>query len=230
MLVAVSAAHGRHAITRAWAIHTASLGIDGIVVSVTEDDDENVRTLSQYMNVIVLRVPNEPLSMKFNEAMNVARSMSPDKVMILPSDDFVSPAWVQAAKDTPHDYIYPHTCGIMDAYTQRAYLIRKVPLTGTLRFGAGRVVSNKVIEKLEGELWPIDLPKGLDSASHARITRAGFDCQIVRTEGIPVLDVKTEENLWGYRTWESGSEPIAADVALQHVHPEALAIINTLKR
>lgn len=229
MLVAVSAAHGRHEVTRAWAIHTANL-LDGVVVAVTEDDEPNIRTLAQYPNIIVLRVPNEPLSGKFNEAMNVARALSPDKVMVLPSDDFVSPQWVQAAKDTEHDYIYPHTCGIVDAYSNNAYLIRKIPLTGTLRFGAGRVVSKKVVEKLEGELWPINLAKGLDSASHARITHAGFACQIVRTEGIPITDVKTDENLWGYRTWESGSEPITADQALAHLGPEALGIIKKLRR
>lgn len=229
MLVAVSAAHGRHAITRAWAEHTASLGFDAVAVSVTDTDSENIQTCEAF-GLNALPVPNDPLSYKFNWAMWWAYHLpGSTKYMILPSDDFVSPAWVQAAREHPGDYLYPHCCAIVDAETQAAYVITKLTF-GTMKYGAGRVVSRKVIDKLGGKLWPDELNKGLDGASHQRITKAGFEINVVKTEDIPITDVKTAENLWPYKTWRDSGTPIAADAALHMVSPAVRAQLDSLRK
>lgn len=231
MLVAISAAHGRHAITRAWADHTASLGFEKVVVSVTHDDQPNI-SYCWALQFRVLETENEPLALKFNSALVEAMNAGATRIMILPSDDFVSPAWVEAARTSEEDYIIPHTCAILDAYTQQAYRITKNALTpgATLRFGAGRVVSRKVVEACDGQLWPSELNKGLDSASHARISRAGFHAKVIETEGIPITDLKTEENLWPWSTWQGGSGPCTTEEALAMCSPSVRARIDTMKR
>lgn len=228
MLVAVSAAHGRHAITKAWAYHTMSMGFDAEVVAVTEDDYENADLL-EHLGIRVVLAPNQPLGAKFNAALAVALDMGATRIMILPSDDFVSPAWVQAAREHPGDYLYPHCCAIVDAETQAAYVITKLTF-GTMKYGAGRVVSRKVIDKLGGKLWPDELNKGLDGASHQRITKAGFEINVVKTEDIPITDVKTAENLWPYKTWRDSGTPIAADTALHMVSPAVRAQLDKLRK
>ncbi len=209
MLIAISAMHGRHEVSRAWAEHTASLGFKDVFVCVSEGDQESFDICQAYGFTICWR-PNNPLSDKFNGALAYAFNMTnAARFMVLPSDDFVSREWVEAARNSTEDYIIPHTCAILDAYSQACYKIAKLSLNpgGTMRFGAGRVVSRKVVEACEGQLWPSELNKGLDSASHARISKSGFTVKVVETEGIPITDLKTEENLWPFRTWEHSGRP-----------------------
>lgn len=228
MLVAISAAHGRHAITRAWAEHTASLGFDLVVVAVTMNEGpENIEACLKY-GMWLEAFPNDPLSGKFNGALGIACRQGATRIMILPSDDFASPAWVKAARESEADYLYPHECGIFDAASGQAYVIRKLTF-GQLKYGAGRVVSRKVVEACGGELWPDGLNKGLDSASHARITKAGFPIEILKTEGVPITDVKTADNLWPFRTWQGAGQASDATECLHMVSPSVRAQIDALK-
>lgn len=228
MLVAISAAHGRHAVTRAWAEHTASLGFDAVCLAITEGDDENIDTCMQF-GFIGQAEPNDPLSGKFNTALRIAIAKGATRIMILPSDDFASQAWVDEARSSTIDYAYPHTCGIFDAYTQQAYKITKLSF-GTLKFGAGRVVSRKVVEACGGTLWPENHNRGLDGASHEIIKRAGFTHTVVETPGIPITDVKTKDNLWTYNTWLGSGSSVSPDEALHMCSPSVRAQIDALKQ
>ena len=227
MLVGISAAHGRHAITRAWAEHTASLGFDLVIVACTPGDAPNIWGC-QDAGLPIVRWPNDPLSGKFNKAMEHAMEQGATRIMILPSDDFASPAWVKAARESEADYLYPHECGIFDAASGQAYVIRKLTF-GQQKYGAGRVVSRKVVEACGGELWPDGLNKGLDSASHARITKAGFPIEILKTEGVPITDVKTADNLWPFRTWQGAGQASDATECLHMLSPSVRAQIDALK-
>ena len=221
--------HGRHAISSAWAEHTASLGFDAVSIAVTEGDTSNVETCKGY-GFTVTECPNEPLAQKFNLAMKYAMTAGATRIMILPSDDFASPEWVHSARTHEADYLIPHTCGIYNAMTGAAYRITKNSLTGQLRFGAGRVVSRRVVDALGGQLWPEHLNKGLDSASNQRIQKAKFAPTVVTVPGVPLTDVKTSENLWPYKTWEGGSQYLSADDALHMVSPSVRAQIDTLRK
>jgi len=230
MLVAVSACHGRHALTRSWAEHTKSLGFDLIVLSITKDEENRpLLSLAKTGALLPVLMPNDPLSGKFNAAMRYAMELGATRIMILPSDDFASPAWVMAARESEEDYMYPHTLATVDSETQATYKITKLSF-GTLKYGAGRVVSRRVIEKLGGRLWPENLNRGLDGASHAAITRAGFPVKVVETEGIPITDVKTKENLWPFQTWQTSGRPCTIDEALHMCSPSVRAQIDALKQ
>lgn len=226
MLVAVSAAHGRHALTRLWAEHTASLGFDAVVVSATDGDEPNMATCEEF-GFWGNYWQNEPLAGKFNAALNVIPSEA-TRVMILPSDDFVSPEWVSIARNHPGDYLIPSHCAIVDPKNNRAYTIHKNAPSGTLRFGAGRVVSRKAIEACGGELWPRELNRGLDTASNRRLIERGIKPTVVQAEAIPIADVKTAENIWGYNTWVFSSKDCTVDQALHMVSPEILQKIKAL--
>ena len=233
MLVAVSAAHGRHALTEMWAEHTVSLGFDAVVVCLNGNkerlechDVQNLCTCLAY-DFTEVRQPNNPLAGKFNAALAQAMALGATRVMILPSDDFVSPEWVKAARETEGDYLIPHTCAIVQP-PEKAYCFTKLTF-GTLKFGAGRVVSRKAIEACGGELWPAELNRGLDTASHQRLRQHGIEHKIVETSTIPIADVKTPENIWPYRTWEGvGTRDVTFDDALHMVTPELRDKIKAL--
>lgn len=218
MLVAITAAYRRFALTELWAIHTASLGFDAVVCAYTETGTLAVmHGLAGTLHAA--EVPNDPLAGKFNAALDGAMELGATRIMILPSDDFVSQEWMEVARNTEEDYIVPHACGVYSPATSQAYAITKLSM-GTLKFGAARVVSRRAIEAVGGELWPPTLNKGLDTASHHRLEAAGIKHQVVPTSTIPVTDVKTQENIWGFETWRSGSKDISPDEALHMVSPD----------
>lgn len=217
MLVAISAAHGRHALTSLWAKHTATLGFDAVVVAGTDTEVVNRQTCQTY-GFHPLPIANDPLAGKFNAAMERALDLGATRIMILPSDDFVSQEWVDAARASIDDYIIPQSCGVYSPATEQAYVIHKFS-AGTLRFGAGRVVSRKAVEKC-GELWTPTINRGLDTASHRRLLDNGFTHKIVTTSSIPITDVKTAENIWPASAWSMGSKDITPNEALHMVSPD----------
>lgn len=222
--------HGRHALSRVWARHTASLGFDRVIVCITEGDDL-LGSICDEAGFFVVQQPNQPLSGKFNAALRPAWEESTEgtRFMILPSDDFASPAWIEAARTTELDYIAPHCCGIMDLQTGNAFKLEGLG-SGVLKFGAGRVISRRAIDKVGGELWPTELRRGLDTASHERLKSHGIKATVITTEGVPITDVKTDESLWPFRTWEPGSRPLSEADALHMLSVEMKAQLLSLRR
>lgn len=217
--------HGRHGLSRAWATHTASL-IERTYVAVTEGDELSGATCDD-AGMMVIRAPNSPLGAKFNAALAAALGDGATRIIILPSDDFVSAAWVDAARSHDTPYLYPHTCAVVDAPTQKAYRIDKLSF-GTLRYGAGRVVDAAILRKMGGELWPPHLLRGLDGASHQRLLHAGVKYTIHDSGSIPITDVKTSDNLWPFSTWQHSGPPITADQALHMVSPHVRKMLDAL--
>jgi hypothetical protein len=188
-----------------------------IYASVTDGDAENVNILTGHTSVAV---PNEPLGRKHNSALSLVPA-DVDAVIILPSDDFVHPSYLFEALDLIAggvDYVFPSTCGMYDVATGQACILRQEPSEGALRFGAGRVVSRKVIDAV-GPLWTDDKRQGLDTDSHSRIRAHGFKASFVSLgDDVPCLtDVKSGTNIWPYHTWARKGRVLGVDTVLGHL-------------
>lgn len=194
-----------------WIEHT--LPLMPVVVAVSDDAGEE---LAQEYGLTYVRCENRPLGAKHNAAMALARAMDPDKVVILPSDDFIHPAYVEAVVESDAPYIFPASCGFLDQQTRRACLMRWGG-GDTLLYGAGRVVSRAVLAAVP-LLWTPGRLKGLDQDSHCTIRSAGFDATAIDVQGgVCLTDVKTGENLWGYDIVAHRASAVDAHVVMRHV-------------
>jgi hypothetical protein len=194
-----------------WIEHT--LPLLPVVVAVSDDDGE---ALAQEYGLTYVRTENRPLGAKHNAAMELARAMDPDKVVILPSDDFIHPAYLDAVRQSEAPYIFPGSCGFYDQATRRACVMR---WNGgdTLLYGAGRVVSRRVLGAVQ-RLWTPGRLKGLDQDSHCTIRAAGFEATAIDVHGgVCLTDVKTGENLWGYDIVAHRASTVDAHVVMSHV-------------
>jgi len=193
----VTVMHGRHALTRMWAEYTSGLGLP-IFACITNGDVELRRVCDDHGIVYVER-SNDWLGAKHNAALSLCGA---GRVMLLPSDDFVSPSWIDVVRATDVPYLYPDSCGLYDVATRRGCILRhRGP--GTRRFGAGRVLRRDVLDMV-GTLWTDRLPNGLDSDSHGRVSGAGFDAHVAVFDGVPVVDIKAGENIWPFSRWARG--------------------------
>jgi len=222
--------HGRAELSALWVEHTRALGLE-VFASVTCGDTANIAVLRDIVHV---EAPNEPLGAKHNAALALVPP-DVDGVMILPSDDFVHPQYVERAKaalGAGADYVYPFSCGMYEVSTGKACILVQPPSDGALRFGAGRVVSRKALDSV-GPLWTEARARGLDSDSHARIRAHGFRPTFVDLgPDVPCLtDVKSGVNLWPYHTWARKGRAVGADVVLgmcsPSVHAGVLALGST---
>lgn len=211
-MVASTCFHKRELLTRRWLHHT--LPLMQVVVAVSDDDGER---LAQEYCLTYVRTENRPLGAKHNAAMALARALDPDAVMVLPSDDFINPAYLEAVQASDADYIFPASCGFFDQPTGRSCMMRW-DRGDTLLYGAGRVVSRAVLRAVP-QLWTPGRLKGLDQDSHCTIRAAGFEAVPI---GVPdgqvcLTDVKTDTNLWSYGLVSHRASSVDAEVVLGHV-------------
>ena len=210
----ITAFHGRHHLTELWAEHTSGFGLP-VFVAITVDDVPNILTAEKHCFRFTT-MPNHPVGTKFQAALDMAIADGCDRVMILPSDDFVSPEWIDRALTFDGTYFIPQRIAI---HSPKEGTFALTTNGGSCtRYGAGRVIDRSVIERV-GHLWPGERNRSLDSESHGRINACGVRCVAVTTKHIPLTDVKTGENIWPWRKWRGGGHKCSADQALHMVSP-----------
>lgn len=210
MLAFVSCFHGRPDVSRVFLRHCSKLGIlDRLFAAVTIGDADNVRLLTDN-GVRFVEVENHPLGAKHNRAMRIA--VQDDRFthfMILPSDDLVSREWVDAA--CGYTYATAPSCAIVEPSTGMAKVLTARP--GYVKsFGACRVLSREVVERLEGKVWNDHNNRGLDGASDARIRSVGFTLETAKVRGPAFADIKGPGSMWGFGTWTG--DAVTMDEAL----------------
>lgn len=202
-----------------------------IYATITISDKENEKNCISH-GVKWLSWPNAPLGAKHNAALELAKADTWDAVMILPSDDFVDPLYVLKAMDAIRngaDYVFPEACGLYDTATGRACILHNVK-GQSLKFGAGRIVSRRVVDAV-GPLWTPEKMRGLDTDSHGRIRAHGFTEVVVGiAPGVPCLtDVKTGTNLWAFDAWAKRGERATVDRVLGMVDTDVSYAIRALR-
>jgi hypothetical protein len=209
-MVILTCFHGRPKVSEIFLAHTAPLL--PIFAACSEGDIENIELCKRY-GVTFCVVPNEPLGAKWNAAIELVPEDT--AVMVLGSDDLVSVEWI--AKAVGHDYITPASCGMFDMASGAACILRSNG-NGSQTFGAGRVLSAKVVAAVR-PMWTAEKMQALDSDAHGRILGHGFDRVTIHTDKVPVTDLKSGVNLWGYHTWAGRGRPATVDDVLHMLSP-----------
>lgn len=138
-----------------------------VVGSEAGDSDAARETRVRYVECA-----NQPLSMKIQAGVASARELSPDAVMLCGSDDWLSTNWIE----TLAPYLENHEIvggGIV--YFLRVLpsdalqLIRVNIYKGTLRYGepigAGRLISKRILDRLDWRIWRERINSGCDGSS-----------------------------------------------------------------
>jgi len=147
---------------------------------------------------------NYPLSNKWNEGIREFK-IDPthfDGVMIVGSDDLVTPSYIEAAKyllEKGADYIFLPSLYFYNLQDGRMHYCLAE------RLGLGRVLSRRLLDMLDWKPWPDGLNKGLDGAMWEKIKElkevniVKLDLQTCKKLGIAAMDIKgSDNNLWGY--------------------------------
>lgn len=145
--------------------------------------------------------PNEPLSDKHNIGLREALKYEWDYCLSFGSDDLISERIFEVYEDAMNqgcDFV-----GLNDMwFYSEGNLKRHFYKSQKSSYGAGRLISRRLAEKLNGNVWAKNgRISRIDADSRDIIERAGFKHTIVRTDLPVIVDIKTDVNLWPYDHW-----------------------------
>lgn len=157
----------------------------------------------------VIESPNQPLHQKWNAIAQLAKADQPDYCLFVGSDDFCNAALLSFFVKLMHkgtDYIAPLDWYFLDVVTKK--LLYWGGYMESYRkgepCGAGRALSNRMMNRLDWQPWGSGNDRMLDTAfkvkkSGEEITREFFF--IANTPGLMGLDIKTAVNMTPFKSW-----------------------------
>ena len=206
LVTAVWQRHGITALFWQWAQQLRSWWPEHDVLFVAAgSDDPRHEAMAHLAGAVYVNAPNDPLGGKFNAAVAAARSLHPDALLIMGSDDVFCR-------------------GVADAY--RPYLADRAVLVGLEDFsfydtadgrlgywggyqelrrlgepaGSGRVVGAAWLDRMGWQVWDGHEHEGMDHSAFRRLHEVGappYTLITSREHGI-ALALKSAVNLWSY--------------------------------
>jgi hypothetical protein len=164
--------------------------------------EDSMKELCEDEGVKWCYAQNDPLSDKHNIGLRGSLKYDWDYCLSFGSDDLISERIFEVYEDVMrkgHDFV-----GLNDMwFYHKGNIKRHTYRAKNATYGAGRLISRRLAEKLNGNVWARNGKiERIDTDSRDIIERAGFKHTIVRTDLPVVVDVKTEVNLWTYDHWK----------------------------
>jgi hypothetical protein len=173
-IVCVMAAHGREEITikTIQRLKKQKYPLYDIVLVGDSDLEEGVADM---LDCTYVEHPNMPLSDKWQAGVKKARELEPDAIMICGSDSWHTRNWTKCAvKQLEKGF---DLMGTTFFYTCRAYPGRLLKIVqrryvgkrALEPVGSGRVISSRILNKINWKLFPEGKRSGLDKPSYDMI-------------------------------------------------------------
>lgn len=149
---------------------------------------------------------NKTTGYKWNRALEYAKTLEWDYLMIMGDDDLIHPdAWEfideklnAGVKYFGFDRIFFHH---LQSGAWMKYVIAE-PHGGVI--GCGRLIARECVDKI-GLLWLDEQETGCDKISGDKLRKAGYEREII-TECL-MVDIKTEYNVWKFGQYKhAGTE------------------------
>jgi hypothetical protein len=170
-----------------------SFNIDALAVI----SEEEMIPLCDKYNVRWVMYKNEPLGEKKNYGLSKAKEIDFDYLMEIGSDDLILDELVE---DYLRNYIGKYEFfGVSDALHVDTHFRVARRITSKTCYGAGRMISRRVLEDMGWTLWAKSANRGLDQNSLFNMRRRKISYHMTNPMKYPgVIDVKSMENIWKF--------------------------------
>lgn len=174
---------------------------------------------------------NKPLGRKHNIGLDKALELEWDYCINVGSDDIVSPQFIpfiQPLIDRRVDFF-----GLNDIYFYGDHKLYYYRYPGRYTpFGAGRVTSRRMIEKIKGDdrllFWEDDKNKGLDGSSAKIAAKYGFQPEFLEIKEPLIVDIKSNQNIWGIKAYEEKLTNKPNELLLKYYDESIIDQLKTL--
>lgn len=163
-----------------------------VIVGSAEVDIE----IPNLIDVDYLHVSNNPLGKKIQEGVEYCRQFEPDALLMCGSDDWLSPNWIDVFIPRLGEFdIVGADCLYVILFSPKELVeVKRCSYEGTERdgepVGPGRLLSRKILDKMDWQLYSKDLNSSLDINSFRRLKEAEARILVEKNDVIKVLSPK----------------------------------------
>lgn len=160
-------------------------------------DDLSHKALCNEFEYNWVDIDNTYLGLKFNKALEAARTCNPDYVMTLGSDDLILPelfTYYEEYMNKSTEFFGIDTMHFYNGSTNEMKLFIK-EYESPLTLGAGRMYSKDLLDKFNWYIWPYKVNRGLDRQASWRIRSSWIKETVVDIPQPFICDVKTDVNI-----------------------------------
>lgn len=174
----------------------------GFEVVAVGSEDKSSRKIAESFNFDYVEHENTPLGKKFNAGLKhiMDKYTNFGGVIVMGSDNIAKDELFEKYVGIDGNRVELYGPAKMVYFSTRTYRSSIVELHET--WGAGRLYTKALIQKLQNKLWSDKINKGLDTFARGMCERVG--CEMVRFEDPIVLDIKHELNLTSHKIVDAG--------------------------
>lgn len=162
------------------------------VLVIGEDHEEQIATET---GARFIRYPNTSLSNKWQMGINYAKYLNPDAILILGSDTCITSNWISYCMDRLENGI--DVIGKRDWYlcNLKPYRYPEVmhqcyTMIREDFIGGGRMISRRLLDRMNWILYPKDRDRGLDYQSNNMMKKFNPIYEVIESDDYKVMDVK----------------------------------------
>lgn len=157
---------------------------------------------------------NEWLGKKWNDAIQHAYLSGSDYILMIGSDDVISPDIVDLYApyiDNQVPAFWTQSMLTLNWDTDEIKHFKGYKRYQNLGIGAGKMISKEALENSKGRPSEEEIERGLDSSIEARIRQDGFESKVIRKPKPYILDIKGEDNLNKFEALKGDPKPADYD-------------------
>lgn len=188
--------------------------------------EESMIPLCEKYGVEWCMYKNNPLGEKKNYGISQIRNKDFDFLIEIGSDDLIlDELLIQYQKFfVKYDFF-----GICDAAYINSEDLHCRRLQSNSTYGAGRAISKRALEKVNYNLWPEKLERGMDNRSIIRLYKEQIKYWVIPAIEFPcVIDIKSQVNIWPFN-YLLGVEYDINEI-FSRISPEEVNAIKCLKQ
>ena len=180
------------------------------VVIISGSEGEQSKQMVEKYGFIYVEVPNDPLSVKANAPVLIAKEHNVDYVLAVGSDDVITPELMliyDKYMKIAIDYI-----AVLDFYFYDTTSRRSLYWGGYLEeyrkgyaCGAGRVISKRLLDLWNWQPWEVRHSKGLDNSIQEKLKNTPHTSEVfsIKEHGVYALDIKSSTNMTPFAHWNN---------------------------
>lgn len=186
--------------------------LDGIIITtiISGSEGSKSREMVEKHNFHYHEIPNEPLSEKVNITSYNAQFEYPDYILCLGSDDIIHQKlmlyYIELMKKG-YDFIGTTDFYFYDTLSKKSLYWGgyREPYRKGFTAGAGRLISNKLLAKMNWKPWEIKDSLQLDGSMQDKlnfIKHSKFTFSL-KEKGLFALDIKSSTNMTPFKLWDN---------------------------
>ncbi len=177
--------------------------VDAEIIPLAVGSEKKVsRELAEVNNVRYYEFKNRPLGRKANYRLRVARSLDPDYILFLGSDDVICSDLLQYQIELANDFDVVEVKDIYYYDTRTKTFVYCKGYTNHRKgepLAVARLVNAKVFDEIGCDVWDARKSKGIDIDFHNKLDQFKRT-QIEIENRFLVLDIKTDDNISTFDT------------------------------